>query len=384
MAQISNRILLFSTAYKPLIGGSEIAVEQINRRLPNIFFDIITPRYSRMVKKKENVGNTQIYRVGFGFKKDKFLFPILGLFKALSLRRKHGYKIIHSYQASHAGGAAWLMKIFFPGLKFILTMQEGKRLDRQNFAVKFARNLIIRKADIITAISEYLVNFSKKLNKKAEILLIPNGVDMEKFKIQNSKFKISEDLRKKLGIKMDERIIISTSRLVSKNGISDLIDAIAITKCQTPNVKCLIIGDGPLKQNLKFKIKNLKLESDIFMIGEISYEEVPYFLSIADIFARPSLSEGLGTAFLEAMACGIPVIGTSVGGITDFLKDPSVYPRQATGLFCKVNDPKDLAEKIVHILTDKELKDKIVANARTVVSEKYDWNIIAEQFKALY
>ena len=95
------------------------------------------------------------------------------------------------------------------------------------------------------------------------------------------------------------------------------------------NVKLLIVGDGPLRENLKFKIKNLKLENKIELLGEVSPDKVPQYLAEADIFVRPSLSEGLGTAFLEAMAVGLPIIGTPVGGIPDFLKDDE------TGLFAR-------------------------------------------------
>ena len=111
---------------------------------------------------------------------------------------------------------------------------------------------------------------------------------------------------------------------------------------------------------------------------------MPQYLSAADVFARPSLSEGLGSAFLEAMAAGLPVIGTAVGGIPDFLKDPSTHSGQATGLFCNVNDPWDLAEKIKTLLTDRELRTKLIDNGRKLVAEKYDWDIIAEKFEEIY
>ncbi len=110
----------------------------------------------------------------------------------------------------------------------------------------------------------------------------------------------------------------------------------------------------------------------------MSNELLPTHLSMADIFVRPSLSEGLGTAFLEAMAAGLPIIGTPVGGIPDFLKDGE------TGLFCKVANPKDLAEKIVRILKDEQLREKITENARALLAEKYDWDIIANKFAQIY
>ena len=90
------------------------------------------------------------------------------------------------------------------------------------------------------------------------------------------------------------------------------------------------------------------------------------------------MSEGLGTAFLEAMAAGVPIIGTSVGGISDFLKDGE------TGLFCRVGDPADLADKMNVILSDENLRNNLARNGRRLVEEKYDWNKIAEKFRNLY
>jgi glycosyltransferase involved in cell wall biosynthesis len=101
-------------------------------------------------------------------------------------------------------------------------------------------------------------------------------------------------------------------------------------------------------------------------------------LKISDVFVRPSLSEGLGNAFLEAMAASIPVIGTPVGGIPDFLKD------EETGLFCEVGNPEDIAQKIEKLVFDDSLRKRIIENGLELVKEKYDWGFIAAQYIELY
>ena len=98
----------------------------------------------------------------------------------------------------------------------------------------------------------------------------------------------------------------------------------------------------------------------------------------ADIFVRSSLSEGLGTAFLEAMAVGLPVIGTPVGGIPDIIKDGQ------TGLICQAGDPKDIADKIKTLLNDLGLRKRLSENGCRMVSEKYSWGQIASQFSTIY
>jgi len=87
-------------------------------------------------------------------------------------------------------------------------------------------------------------------------------------------------------------------------------------------------------------------------------------LALADVFVRPSLSEGLGNVFLEAMAAGLPIIGTPVGGILDFLKDGE------TGLFCRIKNPKSIAEKIKEILSDDRLREKLIQNGQKLAEEK--------------
>ncbi len=361
-------IIVFTTAYKPFVGGSEIALEQITRRLPNIFFNIITPRYKTELKREETSDNVKICRIGIGSKLDKFIFPVAGFLKALNFSPA----IIHSYQASYGGVAALLFKFLKPDTTFILTLQEGKGLKDQGLIVNFVRKMIIKKADIVTAISQYLLNYAKEINPKAKALLIPNGVDLEIFKA--GRFS-KEELKRKFGIKEEEKVIITVSRLVPKNGVGSLIEA--MNSIQSP-VRLLIIGSGPLENDLRSMAQKFKLEDRVQFLGNINYDNIPKYLVVSDIFARPSFSEGLGNAFLEAMAMGLPVIGTPVGGIPDFLED------SVTGLFCRPGDPSDIVRKISLLLDDEVLRNRLGENARKLVHEKYGWDNIAREFGELY
>ena len=299
--------------------------------------------------------------------------------------RDNRYDVVHAYQASHGGGAAWLTKIFLPNLHFVLTIQEGKKLDEQLFLLNWLRGLIIKKADTVTVISNYLKEYVQKVSKNKDVFLIPNGVDLKNFQFPISNFQSNLNFKNS---KSESKTIITVSRLVPKNGLKDLIKAFHILtndlKPNTYNLKLLIIGEGPEREKLRELTKNLEIENEIKFLGNIPNSEVPKYLAQVDVFVRPSLSEGLGTSFLEAMASGLPIIGTPVGGIPDFLKDPSTHSGQATGLFCKVSDPEDIAEKINKILTDDDLRNKLIVNGRKLVEEKYSWDKIADQFKNLY
>jgi glycosyltransferase involved in cell wall biosynthesis len=207
-----------------------------------------------------------------------------------------------------------------------------------------------------------------------EVAVIPNAVDLDKFLSENWKFS-KEEIKKRLNISQNEKIIISVSRLVKKNGIVDLIRAMNFLP---DNFKLLIAGKGEERNNLEKEIKKLKLEKRIVLLGHILPDNIPEYLSVSDIFVRPSLSEGLGNVFLEAMAAGLPVIGTNVGGIPDFLKD------NETGLFCKVKNPVSIAQKIKLLLDDAVLRQKLIDNGRRLVEEKYDWDKIVLQMKEIF
>lgn len=360
-----------------MIGGSELALEEMTRRLPDIFFDIITPKYGREFKSLELGANFSVHRIGPVSGLAKIFFPVSGFLKARRLMKVSRYNAVHAYQASYGGGAAWLLKTLYPKLPFILTMQEGKKLNAQPLILNWLRRMIIKKADAVTVISRYLENFVRGTASDKKIHLIPNGVDLEKFQIPSHKLQTTLKFQDQ-----NYQTIISVSRLVPKNGLSDLIRAFNIFneyyELQATSYKLLIIGDGPQREELFGLTKELGLEDKIVFAGNIPNENVHEYLASSSVFVRPSLSEGLGTAFLEAMAAGVPVIGTATGGIPDFLKNGE------TGLFCNIGDPQDIADKIKMILMDDELRNRLILNARKFVEEHYDWNKIAAKFRNLY
>lgn len=191
------------------------------------------------------------------------------------------------------------------------------------------------------------------------------------------------------------RTIITVSRLVSKNGLDILIKAAVELKTIIPDSKfgILILGNGPQEKKLNKLARDLGVEDIIEFRGEVLPEGVPKFLREADIFVRPSRSEGLGSAFLEAMAAGLPIIGMAVGGIPDFLH-PLFLPLTKgeikrgsdgpNGLFAKVEDPKDLAAKIQMLLENPELGARLGENGRRLVEEKFNWDGVALKMNMLF
>ncbi len=371
-----------------MVGGSEIAIKEITGRLSEIEFDLITanPRGALgLLAGEEKAGNLNIFRVGGSFSLFNFLLPKnflpLAIFKKAKelVKTKGPYDLVHVFQASQAAGAAWLLKWRYPKLPFLLTLQEGQNLNRQNFLKKLFRRLIINKVDFATAISNYLKNYVLGLRKNLPVEIIPNGIDPAKFSREFNYGELSE-LANRLGILPDEKIIISTSRLVAKNGLDILVKAFAVLAADNSGTryKLLLAGEGGQKEELVNLGKALGIYDKIIFAGSVSQDELPRYLKISHVFVRPSRSEGLGISFLEAMAARLPVVGTAVGGITDFL----IHGR--TGLICDGSKPEDVAEKIQMLIEDHELRKKVIKNSQELVREKYDWDKIALEYARIY
>ncbi len=381
-----NRILIFSTAYFPLVGGAEVAVKEITDRIEDLpvggagyQFDLITSRFSKRNLKQEKIGNITVYRVGFGIKFDKYFLPILGYFKAKKLFKSNKYLLIWSINASQAGLAALFLKLRFSQLPFLLTLQEGSSKQRifwRRFMVWPLFKLIFKKADYVQAISRYLASFGQKMGARCQIEVVPNGVDIAIFeKALTMSDSDKQALKQELGIQENERMVITVSRLVPKNAVGDLIESL---KYLDFPAKLLILGVGFEEKKLKNLVKKLNLSERVLFLGLIPSDRVYRYLAVSDVFVRPSISEGFGNVFVEAMAAGIPIIGTPVGGISDFLKD------KETGLFCEPKNPKDIAEKIKTLIQDKLLAQKLIQNGLGLVKNKYGWDLISQKMKNLY
>ena len=201
------RVLIFSTAYFPFIGGAEVAVKEVTDRINDIEFDIITARMDKNLLNSEKIGNVNIYRVGFGCKLlDKFLLPFLGYLKAKKLYKQASYSIIWSIMASQASIAACFFKIKFPQVKLLLTLQEGdeeEHLRRYVLGIDWLYKLLIRpwyllvfkRAGAVTVISNYLRDRAIRNGVKCEVKVVPNGVDISKFSISDFRFPILKCIR---------------------------------------------------------------------------------------------------------------------------------------------------------------------------------------------
>jgi len=361
-----KRILVFSYAYYPYEGGAEIALREIAGRLPHIHFDIVTRRFSKKDIEKEENGNISVYRIRVFH---KYLFPFLARRFGETLHKKYSYSVVWSIMANYAGFSALFFKRKHTNVKFLLTLQEGDSIEYIKNKVWFVYpwfSGIFREADHIQAISKFLGTFAKEMGYKGKISIIPNGI-REEFIVKD----VSWPRR------MPPFTLITTSRLVYKNAVDDIIRSLAHLP---EHFRLHILGEGKERKSLKKIVKKLALKKRVIFYGGVEYRDIPAYLYKADIFVRPSRSEGFGSSFIEAMAAGLPVVATAVGGIPDFIRDGE------TGFVCNVNDPKGIAEKILYIEKGDNISHvkEVVENAHALAKERYLWNGIAQKMDTIF
>ncbi len=383
---MTKRILIFSLAYYPrYVGGAEVAIHEITNRISGdeIEFHMITLRFDDDLPKNEKIENVFVHRIGFGsFYFSKILFVPLSVFYAWRLHKKEKFD------------AFWAMMTYmlfpisllrFLGVKvpYVLTLQDG-----DPFEIVFGRWYIkpfsfllkrgFKNAKVVQVISKHLANWAKEINPDSNIRVIPNGVDMDKFQNLFSKEEFN-GLKEKLNKKEKDIFLITTSRLVHKNAIDDVIVAM---KNLPENVYFIILGKGIEEEKLKELARKTGVINRVKFLGHVAYEDIPKYLAVSDIFIRPSRSEGMGNSFIEAMAVGLPVVATQEGGIADFLFDEKKNPdKKPTGWAVYKDAPNDIVLAINDILKNNDKVKIVKENARDFIKGKYEWDVVVRRMK---
>jgi glycosyltransferase involved in cell wall biosynthesis len=197
-----------------------------------------------------------------------------------------------------------------------------------------------------------------------KIRIVPNAVDTNLFSPQTER---------------EEDLVVWVGRFVQEKGLEYLLKAAKIVSRKAKNVKFLLVGDGPLKAKI------MKLASDLGLLGKfvrftgpLKREEVAKILGRASVFVFPSLREGLPLSVLEAMACGTPVVGSDVPGIKDLVVNGE------NGLLVPARNPKMLAEALLTLLNEVELRKEMGRKARRLVVAEYSWDSVISKIEKVY
>jgi len=388
-----KRVLIFSLTYPPFIGGAELALKEITDRIdaPEYTFDLVTLRFDSNLPRQERFGNVTVHRIGFTApganvsdrsmpfvcKLAKVFFPFTAFFKARALARSGSFDLIWAMMANQAGFAALFFKWSAPHTPYLLELQDGRAFSEMRSRQPILRFLwplykrVYFAADRIKVISRFIEGQVRAIGYQKEVVIIPNGVDVARFSALTPPEHLLH-LKQKYGKHEGDIVLFTASRLVLSRGVEDTIGALAYLP---PHVKLLIAGDGEDREKLQHIARGLGVETRVTFAGHVSHRELPALLHIADVFVRPSLIEGMGSAFIEAFAAGVPVVATAVGGIPDFLTD------NVTGVFCDVRDPKSVAAAVQKYLDDPSFASRIALNAKKLAAERYEWRDIASAMR---
>ncbi|MFC7060432.1 N-acetyl-alpha-D-glucosaminyl L-malate synthase BshA [Halobacillus seohaensis] len=229
----------------------------------------------------------------------------------------------------------------------------------------------IENSDRVTAVSKSLVTQTKEqLETDKEIDVIYNFVDeREYYREPNSSLKMEYHIEE------HEKVIIHISNFRKVKRVPDVIRVFAEIQKRTPS-KLILVGDGPEYSTCYQLVRSLKLEDKVLFLGK--QENVSELLSISNLKLLLSEKESFGLVLLEAMACGVPCIGTNVGGI------PEVIDHGVTGFIGELGDIQAIANYAIQLLTDEKMLHNFSVKGESIVREKFASEAIVKHYEQLY
>ncbi len=364
------KILITTGIFPPDIGGPASYGMTLARKLSERFsVSVITYSSKRKLPEDKNQP-FKIIKVAKWM--PRFLRHFVFLMKTLSASKNAD--VIFSLNATSAGlPALWAAKFrkkkFFvkivgdyawetavnKGKTFLLIDDFQKSKRRGRIATLHKTQVKVCKgADGVIVPSNYLANMVKNWGvPEGKIKVIYNGVDFKPLEIGK------EEARKKIGIAGN--VILSIGRLVPWKGFRMLIKIIPWLFEINQFFRLVIVGDGPEKKTLESIVKNMHLENKVFLVGKKSKEELALFLAAADSFVLNTAYEGFSHQILEAMAAGVPVVTTAVGG------NREVVRQGENGFMVKYNDEFNLIEAIKTVWQDEELRSRFIEEGKKTV-----------------
>lgn len=348
--------------------------------LPRSKANLQTIRKILKIKKRGVIDNVDYYRPwGFGFpfalQRLNDLLKVLLIFICIKIN-KIKFDLIHAHYVHPPGFVAVLLGRLMK--KPVIISCEGSdiheyaeeaypdrlRRHRVLYAIKNAKYLIA----VSNFLKEKIVSFGIPETKVA---VIPNGVKQTAF------YPIDKSLaRKKLKLPTEKKVILNIGSLTPIKGTIYLINAIAKIIRENRNKDDLffvIIGDGPLRLELETRAQALNIKNYIQFVEFIPHKELVFWFNAADLFVLPSLGEGFGMVIIEALSCGLPVVASSIGGITEIINENNL------GILVPPGNPEELSYGILQALNKVWDKDILIERAKY-----YNWDNIAKLISNVY
>jgi N-acetyl-alpha-D-glucosaminyl L-malate synthase BshA len=293
--------------------------------------------------------------------------------KMAEVMRREKLDILHVHYAMPHAVCAILGKQIAESNSKIVTTLHGTDITILGYdpsltdAIRFG----IEHSDAVTAVSNALVQETYDLIRpKKKIIPIYNFIDERVFKKTSS-----NHLKEEYGIQPDEKVVIHVSNFRSIKRVPDVVKAFARILEKMP-AKLLLVGDGPEMSVVSNLVSDLGLEQDVLFLGK--QDNLQELYSISDIMLLLSQKESFGLALLEAMACGVPCIGTNIGGI------PEVIDHGVNGFICEPENLDDVVQKSLYLLENREIHRQFSERSVLTVKQKFYSQNIVNQYETLY
>jgi glycosyltransferase involved in cell wall biosynthesis len=380
---VQKSVCVVTHTFLPHVGGIErVVYEQCKRLIQKQFEPMVLTHRNYTEKNYVFDGiKVQCYNsVNIGFRLGiPYAIPhvssfktFLEIIKSKDLIHVHGHPYLSSLLAAKIAKRYGKPLVLTQHNTFIEYNKVWNTVERLNDLA--IGKQVLKEADKIIVVSNATRKYVLSLGADPEkVEVVHNGVDLNRFKPTNG---IKDEMRKKLGISNDTKVILTVRRLVYKNGIDTLIESARIVLMKNPKLVFVAVGKGPDSEKVKEKIAQLGLQRNFRLVGFVADPDLPSYYNAADFFVLPSKSgEGLPLVALEAMACGLPVIATDVGGTSEVLSEDY-------GKLVPPNSPISLAEVILELsLKDlTALRNKL----RTMMKQKYGWDRNVEKLSKIY
>lgn len=371
--------------YYPRTGGAEVQARRLARYQHERGHTVLVIARRRLDDAEERrwppcelIDGVPVYRVSvWGHGRLAAVSYFLGGLWLL-LRHTKKYQVIHAHMLSApavlGGIAGWLL-----GKRVVAKASGGGFQIRSNISDLQAsagqRWLLRHTLHCLLAINREIAADLERMGFPArQITYLPNGIDVQEFRPADEPL---VQIRRRLGLPVEGPILVFTGRLRQVKNLATLVEAVALVAGDFPTVCLVIVGEGRERERLERCVAALELAERVRFIGEVN--DVRPYLHAADLFVLPSLKEGLSNSMLEAMACGIPVVATAVGGA------PDLICHGENGLLLSPNpSPEEIAAALRMLLDNLALCREMGRRARQTVVETCAFEIVGEQLLALY
>ena len=374
-----EKILCITNDFGPRAGGIETFVTGLIERLP--FGSVIVYTNAQESSAPYDLMWLQDFGVEVVRDKSKILLPTPGVAYCVNaLVRERKITTVFFGAAAPLGLLSRGLRR--AGVKEIVALTHGHEVWWSKvFPFTLAMKSISRQVNTLTYLGEFTRNaISKSVTKIAaqSMVKIAPGIDTDHFSPQDAR-----ELRNELGL-TEKKVIVSVGRLVHRKGQDVLIEAMPAIIRDVPEAHILMIGEGPYRSYLENRVKALEIQERVTFIGRIQYADLPRYICAGDLFVMPSRSrlaglevEGLGIVYLEASACGLPVIAGDSGGAPD-----AVIEGQ-TGLVVDGTSKSEVAAAAVELLLDPDRSRAMGVRGRQWIIQEWRWEIWSARFAEL-